>query len=693
MGAVTRRTFAKSAAVAGVATALGASRAFGRERSRPARLHRPRQPRRPGARRLPRASGRGGRRDLRSLAALPGLRRAEDRHRPEAVQGLPASCSTGRTSTRWSSARRTTGTRSRRSTPARPARTCTSRSRSRSASRKAAAMVEAAREARSGDAGRPEPALDAVLPGGGGSPPQRRHRHDHRRALVPHPERVAEGHRQRRPTKPRPPGSTGTPGSARRPSSPTTGTAPSTASAGSTTTPAGRSPTSARTSWTSRTGRSATRRRSPSRPWARKLGDRRQPRDPRHARGAVDLPRRDPGHLLAVQRQRRPRRPPAVEPRVPRHPGHAPPRLRELRGRAGGEHRQDVPGPHAARPDAQPGLPVRPQDARSRQGTSTAPTARLSTPATSSTACAAAQRCTCDIETGHRSTTAALIANIALQTKSYLEWDARGRALHQQRGREPALEARYRRRTRCRRRADDRSRHARTRRRFLGAASARGLLRGDRLAGAGSAARPRCRPAAARPRRAAPTPASSASSRSPCPDMDWRRLARSAKRLGFDGLDLTVRKGGHVLPERAAEDLPRAVATAREEGLDVPMITTALTSADDPTARAILSTAAGSGSRSSRRATTCTTSRTCARSWNGPGASSARLVDLATRVRDPGRLPQPLRVRRRGGVGRRELHRAPGPPVGGLLLRRASRGGGGRRGRMEERPRTWSRAG
>jgi sugar phosphate isomerase/epimerase len=77
--------------------------------------------------------------------------------------------------------------------------------------------------------------------------------------------------------------------------------------------------------------------------------------------------------------------------------------------------------------------------------------------------------------------------------------------------------------------------------------------------------------------------------------MDWRRLSRSVKQLGFDGLDLTVRPGGHVLPERAAEDLPRAVAAARAEGLDVPMITTALTSADDPTARPILSTAAKLG--------------------------------------------------------------------------------------------------
>ena len=33
--------------------------------------------------------------------------------------------------------------------------------------------------------------------------------------------------------------------------------------------------------------------------------------------------------------------------------------------------------------------------------------------------------CNADIEIGHRETTAALIGNIALKTKSYLEWDAK----------------------------------------------------------------------------------------------------------------------------------------------------------------------------------------------------------------------------------------------------------------------------
>jgi sugar phosphate isomerase/epimerase len=46
------------------------------------------------------------------------------------------------------------------------------------------------------------------------------------------------------------------------------------------------------------------------------------------------------------------------------------------------------------------------------------------------------------------------------------------------------------------------------------------------------------------------------------------------------------------MPERAAEDLPRAVAAIRAEGLQVPMITTELVSSADSTAVPILSTAA-----------------------------------------------------------------------------------------------------
>jgi L-ribulose-5-phosphate 3-epimerase len=70
----------------------------------------------------------------------------------------------------------------------------------------------------------------------------------------------------------------------------------------------------------------------------------------------------------------------------------------------------------------------------------------------------------------------------------------------------------------------------------------------------------------------------------PVPQLSWRELGRNAKQAGFDGVDLTVRPGGHVLPERVETDLPQAIEAIRAEGLAVPMITTALLSADDPAA-------------------------------------------------------------------------------------------------------------
>jgi len=60
---------------------------------------------------------------------------------------------------------------------------------------------------------------------------------------------------------------------------------------------------------------------------------------------------------------------------------------------------------------------------------------------------------------------------------------------------------------------------------------------------------------------------------------------------GFRAVDLTVRPDGHVLPERVEDDLPRAVETLRRSGLTVPMITTAITDANDPLARRVLTTA------------------------------------------------------------------------------------------------------
>jgi sugar phosphate isomerase/epimerase len=81
------------------------------------------------------------------------------------------------------------------------------------------------------------------------------------------------------------------------------------------------------------------------------------------------------------------------------------------------------------------------------------------------------------------------------------------------------------------------------------------------------------------------------------PELGWSDLGRAVKDAGFDGVDLTVRPQGHVLPERAADDLPRAVDAIRSHGLSVPMITTELTSATSPLARPLLQAAARAGVR------------------------------------------------------------------------------------------------
>lgn len=67
-------------------------------------------------------------------------------------------------------------------------------------------------------------------------------------------------------------------------------------------------------------------------------------------------------------------------------------------------------------------------------------------------------------------------------------------------------------------------------------------------------------------------------------------LAKAAAGIGFDGIDLAVRKGGHIEPARVRQDLPPLVASIRGHGLEVPMLTTDIVDADTPFAEDILKT-------------------------------------------------------------------------------------------------------
>lgn len=77
--------------------------------------------------------------------------------------------------------------------------------------------------------------------------------------------------------------------------------------------------------------------------------------------------------------------------------------------------------------------------------------------------------------------------------------------------------------------------------------------------------------------------------------LGWEQMAETAADLGFDGIDLTVREGGHVLPERVKEDLPKVASIVRKAGLDIPMITAGIEDIHSPHAEDILRTASEVG--------------------------------------------------------------------------------------------------
>jgi len=79
--------------------------------------------------------------------------------------------------------------------------------------------------------------------------------------------------------------------------------------------------------------------------------------------------------------------------------------------------------------------------------------------------------------------------------------------------------------------------------------------------------------------------------------LDYEDMAQTAAEIGFDGVDLTVRPNGHVLPERVQQDLPKAVQAVKKAGLDVPMITTSITDPNEPVTERILVTASELGIR------------------------------------------------------------------------------------------------
>ena len=61
---------------------------------------------------------------------------------------------------------------------------------------------------------------------------------------------------------------------------------------------------------------------------------------------------------------------------------------------------------------------------------------------------------------------------------------------------------------------------------------------------------------------------------------DYETLSNTIAEMGFDGIDLTVRPEGHVLPEKVGIDLPKAVKAAQKANITIPMMVTNILQAD-----------------------------------------------------------------------------------------------------------------
>jgi L-ribulose-5-phosphate 3-epimerase len=77
--------------------------------------------------------------------------------------------------------------------------------------------------------------------------------------------------------------------------------------------------------------------------------------------------------------------------------------------------------------------------------------------------------------------------------------------------------------------------------------------------------------------------------------LDFQEMSEIIARTGFDGIDLTVRPGGHIEPETVEIDLPKVIKAAQSSGLTIPMMTTNISDPDDAISKKVLEVAANNG--------------------------------------------------------------------------------------------------
>ena len=78
-------------------------------------------------------------------------------------------------------------------------------------------------------------------------------------------------------------------------------------------------------------------------------------------------------------------------------------------------------------------------------------------------------------------------------------------------------------------------------------------------------------------------------------DLSHEELATTLKGLGFDGAEVTVRKGGYIAPEAAADELPKLAEVFAKHDLNIDILTTDIVDVESPNAESLIKTAGGLG--------------------------------------------------------------------------------------------------
>ena len=79
--------------------------------------------------------------------------------------------------------------------------------------------------------------------------------------------------------------------------------------------------------------------------------------------------------------------------------------------------------------------------------------------------------------------------------------------------------------------------------------------------------------------------------------LDYAAYAETVAGLGVDGVEATIRPGGHIPPEKVEVELPKMVAALKQRGLELTIMTTSITGTQDALGVKQLRTAAALGIR------------------------------------------------------------------------------------------------